>query len=453
MKTAPIVTRGALVAAYFDAKKTQYGVLGKCTAIHSKLNGRDVPDDSRLYINTNAPFSAVICGLQGSGKSHTLSVILENMLIPNYSEIGTLEQPLAALVLHYGQGGRGTRPSEAAWVGVSQTKGVRPPPVRVYVSHSSLNTMKAAYAPLGRNITVEPLFFTEDELDAESFLSLMSVDDKAAPLYIQIVLSILRDLGENFRYSAFQQELERRKRTFHNNQIVGLEQRMSLLEAFMYRPDRFGQRPNRPTPRFAAGRLTIIDLSDPFIDSSSACGLFEIITRLFVRAEVRTGKVLVVDEAHKASDFRNNNYLTTSRGSSGLTKSLLTLTREQRHLAMRVLICTQEPTVIPAVLLDLCTVAILHRFASPSWWNHLTHHVSADFSGDEAFDQVVKLQTGEALVLAPSGYGVFKDTKLDAAGRTVTKKSMGQFGRRYMLMKTRQRVTADGGASVLVLKS
>lgn len=34
-------------------------------------------------------------------------------------------------------------------------------------------------------------------------------------------------------------------------------------------------------------------------------------------------------------------YLSTSRGASGLTKSLLTLTREQRHLAMRVLISTQ----------------------------------------------------------------------------------------------------------------
>ena len=52
-------------------------------------------------------------------------------------------------------------------------------------------------------------------------------------------------------------------------------------------------------PRFLPGRLTIIDLSDTFIDPAAACGLFEIITRLFVRADVGTGKVLVVDEAHK----------------------------------------------------------------------------------------------------------------------------------------------------------
>jgi hypothetical protein len=57
-----------------------------------------------------------------------------------------------------------------------------------------------------------------------------------------------------------------------------------------------------PPRRFAAGQLTIVDLSDPFIDPASACGLFEIVTRLFVRTEVETGKVLVVDEAHKVCD-------------------------------------------------------------------------------------------------------------------------------------------------------
>ena len=76
-----------------------------------------------------------------------------------------------------------------------------------------------------------------------------------------------------------------------------MEQRTALLEAFLdKRP--LGEQRAAPV-RFAAGQLTIIDLSDPFIDPTSACGLFEIITRLFVRSKVDTGKVLVVDEAHK----------------------------------------------------------------------------------------------------------------------------------------------------------
>jgi hypothetical protein len=106
---------------------------------------------------------------------------------------------------------------------------------------------------------------------------------------------------------------------------------------------------------------------------------------------------------------RSLQYLYPHKSVSGLTKSLLTLTREQRHLAMRVIISTQgkcshqtrslvltihptEPTVVPPVLLDLCTVSILHRFSSPSWWDHLAKHVSADISADDAFDRVVKLE-------------------------------------------------------------
>lgn len=111
--------------------------------------------------------------------------------------------------------------------------------------------------------------------------------------------------------------LDEEKKNFNPAQAAGLEQRLALLNSFMEsnrpEPSAFGSktyanismpRSNIPAPkstprRFAAGELTIIDLSDPFIDPGSACGLFEIVTRLFVRADVGTGKVLVVDEAHK----------------------------------------------------------------------------------------------------------------------------------------------------------
>jgi hypothetical protein len=91
-------------------------------------------------------------------------------------------------------------------------------------------------------------------------------------------------------------ELEVRKKNFNPAQLSGLEQRMSLLNSFM---EKHSTTASQQAPRFTAGQLTIIDLSDPFIDPLSACGLFEIVTRLFVRADVGTGKVLVVDEAHK----------------------------------------------------------------------------------------------------------------------------------------------------------
>ena len=103
-------------------------------------------------------------------------------------------------------------------------------------------------------------------------------------------------MGELYSFSAFQQRLEEHKKNFNPAQLAGLEQRMALLHSFLER-DRSARQYD--APRFVEGQLTIVDLSDPFIDPAAACGLFEIVTRLFVRAEVGTGKVLVVDEAHK----------------------------------------------------------------------------------------------------------------------------------------------------------
>ncbi|KAJ3490105.1 hypothetical protein NLI96_g1681 [Meripilus lineatus] len=420
LMTAPLLTREAYLEAGFYAHVTQYGVLGSAKRIYDH-NEYEIPAEERLYINTNAPFSALVCGVQGSGKSHTVAVLLESMFIPAYPAIGSLEKPLCGLVLHFGEGGKSTRPCEAAFVG-------RPSYARISIPTLEFTSL---------NVTVEPLAFSEQELDAEAFLSMMAVgSSESAPLYIQAVLSILRDLGENFTYKAFEVQLEERKKNFNPAQLAGLEQRMALLHSFMST----GRDPMQS--RFLEGRLTIVDLSDPFIDSAAACGLFEIITRLFVRADVGTGKVLVVDEAHK--------YLDANKGNSGLTKALLSLVRQQRHLAMRVIISTQEPTVVPPVLLDLCSVAILHRFASPAWWDHIAHHVSAQLSADEAFNHVVTLQTGEAIVLAPSGLAVVKDPQAQIIDG-VPGRVLSQLGRRYILMKTRRRVTKDGGGSILVL--
>jgi len=248
---------------------------------------------------------------------------------------------------------------------------------------------------------------------------------------MQTVLSILRVLGESFSYHEFMRQLEIKKQGLNPSQLAGLKQRMELLESFL-------DKKRRPAPtRFAAGQLTILDLSDIFIDPHSACGLFEIVTRLFVRAKLNTGKVLVVDEAHK--------YLTPNKKESGLTKELSSLVRQQRHLGMRVIISTQEPNVVPDTLMDLCSITIMHRFSSPSWWEHLTKHVSADMSSGEAFDRVVRLQTGQAILYAPGGLAGC-DTREEGTRFIL-------YGRRCALVKTRKRITKDGGASILVVNA
>lgn len=130
----------------------------------------------------------LVCGVQGSGKSHTVASMLENMFITDDTRIGRLTRPLCGLVLHMSDGGKESSPSEAAWVGVPITPGTKVPRVKVFVSPSQLKTMRAVYASL-RNVSVEPLHIAEDELDAAAFLSMMAVGtSENAPLYMQIVL-------------------------------------------------------------------------------------------------------------------------------------------------------------------------------------------------------------------------------------------------------------------------
>lgn len=47
---------------------------------------------------------------------------------------------------------------------------------------------------------------------------------------------------------------------------------------------------------------------------------------------------------------------------------------------------------MPPVLLELCGIAILHRFSSPAWWDHVAKHVSADVDSRAVFDAIVNLQ-------------------------------------------------------------
>lgn len=73
-------------------------------------------NDPRLYYNITAPSSVFICGSQGSGKSHTLSCLLENCLIP--SEANVLPRPLTGVVFHYDTfiSDTGGSPCEAAFL-------------------------------------------------------------------------------------------------------------------------------------------------------------------------------------------------------------------------------------------------------------------------------------------------------------------------------------------------
>lgn len=177
----------------------QYGLLGKRTALYRR--DEEEPDtevgdirDNLIYANINAPWSTFICGSQGSGKSHTLSCMLENSLLYP-SKTGRVSSPLTGLVLHYDKfsGFETGQLCEAAYL---CSAGI---PVRVLVSPSNYDSMKDLYSNLPglpkdcpRPI-VEELKFQEDHLSIAMMKSLMAVGDSTStPLYMEV--SCLHDL-------------------------------------------------------------------------------------------------------------------------------------------------------------------------------------------------------------------------------------------------------------------
>lgn len=144
----------------------------------------------------------------------------------------------------------------------------------------------------------------------------------------------------------------------------------------------------------------------------------------------------MLDEAHK--------YL-TNNDSARLNSSIASIIRQQRHLATRVVIATQEPTVVPPTVLDLASYIICHRFSSPSWCTHLSRHVSAG-SDVDWFTQVMELRTGDALVFSPTSLTVRGDESAGDAQPVLV-------GRQALRVRVRPRLTRDGGASLLATEN
>ena len=58
-------------ARYGVSKLPQYGLFGSVQT--AEPSATRIPT---VFLNTNVPFSAFLCGLQGSGKSHTTACII-----------------------------------------------------------------------------------------------------------------------------------------------------------------------------------------------------------------------------------------------------------------------------------------------------------------------------------------------------------------------------------------
>lgn len=413
----------------------QYGLLGFHIGNESAIEKGEP-----IFLNVNAPNSAFICGSQGSGKSYTLSCMLENCLLKK-QDTGPVSEPVAGVVFHYDVDSSNSL-AEAAQL---CSRGIK---VNVLVSQSNERVLRPRYEQLAKkygNLTVQPLLLRSRDLSIERMNKLMALADKEGPvpLYMEVVQRILREMAIRgstiFDYRAFRATLA--AEVFTRDQNGPLALRLGLLESFMHPDDKPGtltrsEESMKSLLEVQPGTLTIIDLSDTFIDASTVCLLFDICLSLIKKKRPVSGLVVALDEAHK--------FMNKSAAADSFTERLLTTVREQRHNATRVIVATQEPT-ISEKLLDLCSMSIVHRFASPAWFASIRDHlggaskmISSSEGQCEMFEEITELNVGESLVFCPSAFvGMGEDGQARKLGPVAMK------------MKTRTRLGRDGGVSIL----
>lgn len=123
----------------------QYGLLAGLSDVLFRNTDNQAPvatptQDPRIFFNIAAPSSTFICGSQGSGKSHTVSCLLENCLLPSYAS--KLPHPLTGLVFHYDTfiSDNGGSPCEAAFL--SSNPNIK---VRVLCSPTNVRTIQVSH--------------------------------------------------------------------------------------------------------------------------------------------------------------------------------------------------------------------------------------------------------------------------------------------------------------------
>lgn len=215
LRTAPLISLSAKDAAPPGVDFPQYGFLGcqvpnsshppsssspalsssasssassqsASASTSSEDHDQHIQDPDPILLNTNAPSSTFICGSQGSGKSHTLSCILEICLYASPA-IGKLPSPLAGVVFHNSSHTGSGIVCEAAHL--ASLDGMS---VDVLVSRSNFRGLKKLYegaCGAKGNVRVRPLVFKSGHLNTERMHRLMAFSE-GAPLYMEVSTQI-----------------------------------------------------------------------------------------------------------------------------------------------------------------------------------------------------------------------------------------------------------------------
>ena len=392
--------------------------------------GKTIDGSHPIYLNVHEPFCVISVGIQGAGKSHTMSVILESCLIStrsereeNDKELLNLTEPMCALVLHYDQNVGSICEATGLISPRTWPTGVNPiclpkDKMTVLVSPSFYLHRKAFY---GDYCNVRPLLFKWKNLTADHIKKLMRISEKENQLYMATLLEILRSYQRRAVIPDFQSFLkEVGEKANVKSQEAPLMQRLSLLESFIVESEKNAHIREYATDLnelIDGGNLIVADLTDPLLSKDEANGVFQLLVEQFRTISAPCSKLLALDEAHKFMDGDK---------SDGLSQAILNCVRLMRHDGMRVAISSQSPRAILPEILELVSMTVLHKFHSRDWFHYLESKIAIN---QDDFEKCLELDPGSAVVFCT---------------RHLIRDCEKSFG-----VSIRPRLTSDRGCSVL----
>lgn len=405
-----------------------------------------VADGTQVHLNTHEPFCAIAVGVQGAGKSHTLAVLLEACLIPfPEGDVVSLRAPMTALVLHYDSKvsavceatGLGT-PSSALGRLLQLPRSLSRDAVTVLVSPTFYRQRLRFYE--GSGVAVRPLLLRWASLSADTIKLLMRVKDSDNQLYMASLLDLLRRYQRAGHVPCFPDFVaEVRAACSVKGQEAPLLQRLALLESFVAEGPANAaiavQGLDVARACAGAGRLVVADLTDPLLSGEEAGSVFAVLVRAFRALPAAHGRLLCLDEAHR---YLADGGAASGGGGGGLAAAVVDCARLMRHDGLRLVVSTQSPRSLPPELLELASVALMHRFHSADWFAALRSRLPLDDSRRAA---IAQLPTGTALVFAP------RCALPRAAASPSDSADAPDEQQQLFRVAVRRRITADWGAS------
>lgn len=345
-------------------------------------------NENKYYLNIYEPFSCLISGVQGSGKSYTTNKILEGCMLETNKKCTTL-------ICHYD-----TNPDiicESSTLYLENNKMI------ILTSPSNFFNRKKMYQNklkhIKNNINIMPLLFDFKTLTIKMLKILMNIKITDNQLYMQGIINVLRKnckINNKKINNIHDFEKEIKKELNLDKQQQGpLVQRLELLKSFLIDSDENKEllkyfKINNIDNIFKEGNLVILDLTDDLIDCSDANNIFRLLIDIFKSNNLGISKLLIFDEAHK--------YLTNQE--DYLNKDIIDIIRMQRHYGIRTIVSTQNPCIINKEIIELSNFIILHRFSSPRWFEYINNIYNIK---NEILINNIKINTFKCLLRIKNG--------------------------------------------------